>query len=59
MAEMTGMLNTIDDLLKQAAAGDEKAVARLRSREKMPIRERMAHVLDRDSPFLEISPLAA
>lgn len=59
MAEMAGMLNTIDDLLKQAAAGDEKAVARLRSREKMPIRERIAHVLDRDSPFLEISPLAA
>eukprot|EP01035_Chromulina_nebulosa_P007383 gene7382-biopygen6257 len=24
----------------------------------MPIRERIAHVLDRDSPFLEISPLA-
>ena len=59
MAEMAGMLNTIDDLLKQAAVGDEKAVARLRSREKMPIRERIAHVLDRDSPFLEISPLAA
>ena len=59
MAEMAGMLNTIDGLLKQAAAGDEKAVARLRSREKMPIRERIAHVLDRDSPFLEISPLAA
>jgi acyl-CoA carboxylase subunit beta len=25
----------------------------------MPIRERIAHALDRDSPFLEISPLAA
>ncbi|MCY4428071.1 MAG: hypothetical protein OXC05_13730 [Halieaceae bacterium] len=59
MAEMADMLNTIDSFLKQAAAGDEKAVARLRSREKMPIRERIAHVLDRDSPFLEISPLAA
>ena len=59
MAEMAGMLNTIDGLLEKAAAGDEKAVARLRSREKMPIRERIAHVLDRDSPFLEISPLAA
>ena len=59
MAEMAGMLNTIDGLLEKAAVGDEKAVARLRSREKMPIRERIAHVLDRDSPFLEISPLAA
>ena len=37
----------------------KKAVSRLRARGKMPIRERIAHVLDRDSPFLEISPLAA
>ena len=59
MADMADMLNTIDGLLEKAATGDEKAVARLRSREKMPIRERIAHVLDRDSPFLEISPLAA
>ena len=33
-------------------------MARLRSRGKMPIRERIANVLDPDSPFLEISPLA-
>ncbi len=25
----------------------------------MPIRERISHVLDPDSPFLEVSPLAA
>ncbi len=39
--------------------GGEEAMARLRSRDKMPIRERIAMVLDQDSPFLEISPLAA
>lgn len=32
---------------------------RLRSRHKLPIRERIANVLDADSPFLEISALAA
>ena len=31
----------------------------LRKRGKMPLRERISLVLDRDSPFLEISPLAA
>ena len=31
---------------------------RLRARGKLPVRERIAHVLDPDSPFLEISPLA-
>ena len=31
---------------------------RLRQRGKLPIRERIAHALDPDSPFLEISPLA-
>ena len=34
-------------------------MARIRKRGKMPIRERIANVLDRDSSFLEISPLAA
>ena len=41
------------------AGGGEEAMTRLRSRHKMPVRERIALVLDRDSPFLEISPLAA
>src|ERR671910_3695541 len=48
-----------EDLLDQAeAGGGPEAVARLRSRGKLPIRERIAAVLDPDSPFLEISPLA-
>ena len=57
------MLETLDELQalydEAAEGGGEEAVARLRTRGKMPIRERIAHVLDRDSPFLEISPLAA
>ena len=59
-SDMLEMLGTIDELLEEASqGGGEEAIARLRSREKMPIRERIAHALDRDSPFLEISPLAA
>ena len=59
-ADMLLMLDTVDKLLKEAAeGGGPEAMARLRSRDKMPIRERIAHAVDRDSPFLEISPLAA
>lgn len=59
-ADMMDLLQTVDELLEEAAqGGGPEAMERLRSRGKMPIRERIAHVLDRDSPFLEISPLAA
>ncbi len=59
-ADMLDLLDTIDDLLDQAQlGGGQRALDRLRSRDKMPIRERIAHVLDPDTPFLEISPLAA
>jgi acetyl-CoA carboxylase carboxyltransferase component len=58
-ADMLEQLAVIDDLLDQAAAGGgPAALERLRSRGKLPIRERIAAVLDPDSPFLEISPLA-
>ena len=58
--DMVAMIAEIDGLLQQAAGGGgDEAMARLRSRGKLPIRERIAKVLDRDSPFLEISPLAA
>ncbi len=57
---MLEQLGVIDQLLDQAAAGGgEAATARLRSRHKLPVRERIAAVLDPDTPFLEISPLAA
>lgn len=52
-------IEVIDDLLAQAeAGGGPDSIARMRSRGKMPIRERIANVLDPDSPFLEISALA-
>ena len=52
-------LEVIDGLLAEAkAGGGPEAMDRLRSRGKMPIRERIANVLDPDSPFLEISTLA-
>ena len=58
--EMFAKLELLGELYEQAAqGGGEEAMARLKSRDKMPVRERVAHVLDPDSPFLEISPLAA
>ena len=57
---MMNMLAQLDELYEEAArGGGAEAMARLRSRDKMPLRERISLVLDRDSPFLEISPLAA
>ncbi len=58
--KMLEMLSILDELHEDVAqGGGEEAMARLASRGKMPIRERIALVLDRDSPFMEISPLAA
>ena len=58
-ADVLEQLEVIDQLLAEAeAGGGEASVARMRSRGKMPIRERIANVLDPDSPFLEISALA-
>ncbi|MDP7638727.1 MAG: carboxyl transferase domain-containing protein [Candidatus Hydrogenedentes bacterium] len=57
--DMLEMLDTIGELMEEAGkGGGEEAIKRLRSRDKMPIRERISLALDRDSPFLEISPLA-
>ncbi len=58
-ADMLEQLAVIDGLLDEAeAGGGPAAMERMRSRGKLPIRERIANVLDPDSPFLEISPLA-
>ena len=60
LSDMHERLNQLQELYDEAAqGGGEEAMARLKSREKMPIRERIGHALDRDAPFLEISPLAA
>ncbi len=57
--DMLEQLGVIDDLLDQAElGGGEAAMDRMRSRGKLPVRERIARVLDPDSPFLEISALA-
>ena len=58
-ADMLEQLEAIDVLLAEAeAGGGPERTERLRSRGKLPIRERIANVLDPDSPFLEISALA-
>jgi acetyl-CoA carboxylase carboxyltransferase component len=58
--DMLEQLSVIDALLDEAAAGGgPNRIARLRAQGKLPVRERIANVLDPDSPFLEISPLAA
>ena len=59
-SDMLETLAQLQELYDEAAeGGGAEAVARIRKRGKMPIRERISHVLDQDSPFLEISPLAA
>lgn len=58
--DMEEMLAVLAELYQQAAAGGgTKSHERLRARGKMAVRERILLALDRDSPFLEISPLAA
>ncbi len=44
---------------KALAGGGEKYVARHRKRGKLPARERIELLVDPDTPFLELSPLAA
>ncbi|MDH5290474.1 MAG: acyl-CoA carboxylase subunit beta, partial [Acidimicrobiia bacterium] len=59
-ADMLEQLAIIDQLNAEAAAGGgPRALERLRSRGKLPVRERIAALLDPDSPFYEISSLAA
>ena len=54
--DMLEQLAIIDDLHDEAAAGGgAAAIERMRSRDKMPVRERIQMVLDTDSPFFEIS----
>ncbi len=58
-ADVLEQLEVIDGLLDEASAGGGPAsMERMRSRGKLPIRERIANVLDPDTAFLEISALA-
>ena len=52
MLEMTEMMEKLS--LEASQGGGEEATQRLRSRGKLPIRERISMLLDPDSPFLEI-----
>jgi acetyl-CoA carboxylase carboxyltransferase component len=57
---MLARVAELDEALAQAAAGGgEKYVTRHHARGKMLARERIELLVDRDSPFLEIAPLAA
>ncbi|MET9862952.1 carboxyl transferase domain-containing protein [Streptomyces smyrnaeus] len=59
-AAMLGKLEELDaEQAKALAGGGEKYLARHRSRGKLPARERIELLLDPDTPFLELSPLAA
>ncbi len=53
----------VDELNQRVAqareGGGEKYLARHREQGKLPVRERIAGLLDPDTPFLELSPLAA
>ena len=56
-------LAVLDQLQEQldlaVAGGGERYMSRHRQRGKLPVRERLELLLDPDSPFLELSPLAA
>jgi acetyl-CoA carboxylase carboxyltransferase component len=56
MAEQVRYLN--EQLALASAGGGEKYVQRHRERGKLMVRERIELLLDRDAPFLELSPLA-
>ena len=59
-SKMISKLNDIDQLLDEAElGGGSHHHERLAKKGKMSIRERIFNVLDPDTPFLEISPLAA
>jgi acyl-CoA carboxylase subunit beta len=57
-ADMLEALDYVHQLLDEATlGGGEASTERLRSRGKLPVRERVSLLLDPDSPFLEIGPL--
>ncbi|HET8786490.1 MAG TPA: carboxyl transferase domain-containing protein [Candidatus Limnocylindrales bacterium] len=47
------------ELADRGAGGDDASIQRHRDRGKLPVRDRIDHLLDPGSPFLELSPLAA
>ena len=58
-ADMLGQLDQLDEQLQLAGqGGTQKAVARHRAAGKLTLRERVALLIDPDTPFLEIGGLA-
>ncbi len=56
----TGLVRELKQRVAEArTGGSEKAHQRHLEQNKMPVRERIERLVDRDSPFLEFSPLAA
>ncbi len=54
------LLAEVDAALRQSReGGGPEKMRRHREREKLPVRERIEMLVDRDSPFLELSPLMA
>ncbi len=59
-ARMEGLVRDLRERLARAReGGGAKYVQRHREQGKLPVRERIERLLDPDSPFLELSPLAA
>ena len=59
-AHMERLVADLRARLEQARqGGDERSVRRHREQGKLLVRERIERLLDRESPFLELSPLAA
>jgi acetyl-CoA carboxylase carboxyltransferase component len=59
-AALEAQLEELSKLLAAArAGGGEKSIARHHERGKLLVRERIELLVDRDAPFLELSPIAA
>jgi len=57
--KMLALIEKLEGNLKESLSqGKEKHIERARKRGKLLARERLELVLDRDSPFLELLPLA-
>ena len=60
MAELVADLRRRQsEVADRGAGGDDRSIARHRERGKLPVRERIDRLVDPESPFLELSPLAA
>lgn len=56
---MTALVGELEDKLKKSLyQGEERHIAKARKRDKLLARERIELLLDQDSPFMELLPLA-